>query len=111
MRQCRFHLPAATLLVVGLTVFGTTSGAPPAVAADFPANPTSKTGHTLDFQEEFDGTTLDLGKWPSGSRSRSTLVYPPPGTAHVRGQEQVPRDRFARAPPLRRQRAGPRHRA
>jgi hypothetical protein len=32
-------------------------------AADFPANPITKTGYTLDFQEEFDGTTLDTNKW------------------------------------------------
>lgn len=32
-------------------------------AADYPANPTTKEGYTLDFQEEFNGTTLDTTKW------------------------------------------------
>ncbi|MHA4779766.1 family 16 glycosylhydrolase [Streptomyces sp. MSC1_001] len=34
-----------------------------AQAADFPPNPTTKSGYTLDFQEEFDGTTLNTSKW------------------------------------------------
>ncbi|QKW10906.1 glycoside hydrolase family 16 protein [Streptomyces sp. NA04227] len=34
-----------------------------ASAADFPPNPTGKSGYTLDFQEEFDGTSLDTSKW------------------------------------------------
>lgn len=34
-----------------------------AFAADMPANPVSKTGYTLDFQEEFNGSTLDSSKW------------------------------------------------
>lgn len=32
-------------------------------AEDVPANPVTKEGYTLDFQEEFDGTTLDTDKW------------------------------------------------
>lgn len=32
-------------------------------AQDTPANPVAKEGYTLDFQEEFDGTTLDTTKW------------------------------------------------
>ncbi|MCD9022645.1 glycoside hydrolase family 16 protein [Cohnella silvisoli] len=32
-------------------------------AADFPANPPAKSGYTLDFQEEFDGSALDTSKW------------------------------------------------
>ena len=32
-------------------------------AADYPANPTTKDGYTLDFSDEFDGTTLDTTKW------------------------------------------------
>lgn len=38
-------------------------GAQIASAADFPPNPTTKTGYTLDFQEEFNGSALDSGKW------------------------------------------------
>ncbi|SFB53788.1 Glycosyl hydrolases family 16 [Cohnella sp. OV330] len=34
-----------------------------AAAADFPANPTVKSGYTLDFQEEFNGSTLESAKW------------------------------------------------
>lgn len=36
---------------------------PTASAADFPANSVTKEGYTLDFQEEFNGTTLDTTKW------------------------------------------------
>lgn len=32
-------------------------------AQDTPANPVIKEGYTLDFQEEFDGSTLDITKW------------------------------------------------
>lgn len=34
-----------------------------AFAADFPANPVTKDGYTLDFQEEFNGNALDTSKW------------------------------------------------
>ncbi|MEC0228532.1 family 16 glycosylhydrolase [Paenibacillus alba] len=37
--------------------------APQVFAADFPANPTTKTGYSLDFQEEFNSPTLDTNKW------------------------------------------------
>lgn len=32
-------------------------------AADFPANPVSKSGYSLIFQEEFDSASLDSAKW------------------------------------------------
>ncbi|MGY0234188.1 family 16 glycosylhydrolase [Longispora urticae] len=48
------------LLATALTV-GT--GGYPGYAADFPANPTTKSGYTLDFQEEFDGTSLNTTKF------------------------------------------------
>ena len=32
-------------------------------AANFPANPVNKPGYTIDFQEEFNETTLDTSKW------------------------------------------------
>ena len=32
-------------------------------AADTPANPLEKEGYTLDFADEFDGTSLDSEKW------------------------------------------------
>ncbi|MFC8520182.1 family 16 glycosylhydrolase [Streptomyces sp. NPDC057257] len=35
----------------------------PAHAADTPANPLARSGYTLDFDEEFDGTSLDTSKW------------------------------------------------
>ncbi|WP_051844597.1 glycoside hydrolase family 16 protein [Streptomyces globisporus] len=34
-----------------------------AYAADTPPNPSTKPGYTLDFQEEFNGTSLDTNKW------------------------------------------------
>ncbi|GAA4441779.1 family 16 glycosylhydrolase [Actinokineospora soli] len=52
----------ATFAVVLLATAGTLVPAP-AQAADFPPNPTTKTGYTLDFQEEFSGTSLDTSKW------------------------------------------------
>lgn len=45
-------------IVLGLPLAGTTVN-----AQDTPANPITKEGYTLDFQEEFDGTTLDTSKW------------------------------------------------
>jgi hypothetical protein len=53
----------AGVLTAGLCLLGSATGAQTAQAADFPANPTTKEGYTLDFQEEFDGTTLDTSKW------------------------------------------------
>lgn len=35
----------------------------PAQAADTPPSPLTKTGYTLDFSEEFDGSTLDSSRW------------------------------------------------
>jgi hypothetical protein len=35
----------------------------PALAASFPANPLAKPGYTLDFDEEFNDTSLDTSKW------------------------------------------------
>ncbi|MBP2000197.1 hypothetical protein J2Z69_001216 [Paenibacillus shirakamiensis] len=32
-------------------------------AADVPANPVTKSGYTLDFQDEFNGTSLSSSKW------------------------------------------------
>ncbi|MEV4063036.1 family 16 glycosylhydrolase [Nonomuraea dietziae] len=40
-----------------------THAAPAGATSDFPPNPPSKTGYTLDFQEEFDGTSLNTSKW------------------------------------------------
>jgi len=48
---------------------------------DFPANPSQKKGYVLEFQDEFDGPTLDTGKWfpyylPHwSSRARSSPNY------------------------------------
>lgn len=51
-------------------------------AADMPANPVNKTGYTLDFQEEFNGTSLDQAKWLdyylphwSGNRENAKARY------------------------------------
>ena len=46
-------LSTAAFLFAGIT----------ARAADFPANPATKEGYTLDFQEEFDESSLDTTKW------------------------------------------------
>lgn len=40
-----------------------TTAAPPAVAADTPPSPLTKSGYTLDFSEEFDSPTLDSSRW------------------------------------------------
>jgi hypothetical protein len=45
---------AATVLI---------ASASPAVADDMPPNPVEKPGYTLDFAEEFEGTTLDTDTW------------------------------------------------
>ncbi|MET7760328.1 glycoside hydrolase family 16 protein [Streptomyces sp. NPDC005389] len=56
-----------------------------AFAADTPPNPTTKSGYTLDFQEEFDGGTLDTNKWlpsylphwtstPENAKARYTIA-------------------------------------
>lgn len=37
--------------------------AAPAYAADAPANPPTKSGYTLDWAEEFSGSSLDTSKW------------------------------------------------
>ncbi len=57
-RSCRAMLTVATAALVALALSATS-----ARAADFPANPTTKSGYTLDFQEEFSGSTLDTSKW------------------------------------------------
>ncbi|MFE9040222.1 family 16 glycosylhydrolase [Streptomyces sp. NPDC007818] len=44
--------------LLSLVCLGTT-----AHAADTPPNPTTKSGYTLDFQDEFNGSTLDTTKW------------------------------------------------
>ncbi|XVV12604.1 family 16 glycosylhydrolase [Actinoplanes sp. CA-131856] len=48
----------AALLTVGQAVIPT-----PALAADFPANPATKSGYTLDFDQEFNTSSLDTSKW------------------------------------------------
>lgn len=63
MRHRPLRAALAGVLTAGLCLFGSATGAQTAQAADFPANPTAKEGYTLDFQEEFDGTTLDTSKW------------------------------------------------
>ena len=56
-----------------------------AQAADTPPNSTTRSGYTLDFQEEFEGTTLDTTKWlpsylphwtatPENARARYTIA-------------------------------------
>ncbi|GAA4832183.1 glycoside hydrolase family 16 protein [Kitasatospora terrestris] len=56
-----------------------------AQAADTPPNPTTKSGYTLDFDEEFDGTTLNSAKWldsylphwtstPANAKARYTVA-------------------------------------
>ncbi|GAA2738230.1 family 16 glycosylhydrolase [Actinocorallia aurantiaca] len=50
---------AAPLLAVTLA----TIPAAPAHADDTPPSPLDKPGYTLDFSEEFDGTTLDTDRW------------------------------------------------
>lgn len=63
MRQRPLRAALAGVLTAGLCLLGSATGAQTAQAADFPGNPTTKEGYTLDFQEEFDGTTLDTNKW------------------------------------------------
>ncbi|MEU3497697.1 glycoside hydrolase family 16 protein [Kitasatospora cineracea] len=54
-------------------------------AADTPPNPLAKPGYTLDFDEEFDGSTLDPAKWldsylphwtstPANAKARYTIA-------------------------------------
>lgn len=50
------------MLLMALVVL-VTSQVPSVLAADFPANPLTKAGYYLDFQDEFDGQTLDSTKW------------------------------------------------
>ena len=54
-------------LLAGAAVIATTTAlalaGPAAFAVDTPPNPASKSGYTLDFNEEFSGTTLDMNKW------------------------------------------------
>ncbi|MFJ6521589.1 family 16 glycosylhydrolase [Streptomyces filamentosus] len=57
--RCRRNLIATVLTVVIALVLPATT----AQAADTPPNPTTKTGYTLDFQDEFNGTSLDTSKW------------------------------------------------
>jgi hypothetical protein len=52
---------AAAAFAVAVTAF--TLASPAAFAADTPPNPLVKPGYTLDFSEEFTGTTLDTSKW------------------------------------------------
>lgn len=55
----RTLLSAVALTTVALLAASTA----PALAADAPANPPEKPGYTLDWAEEFNGTTLDTTKW------------------------------------------------
>lgn len=63
MRHRRLRAPLVGVLAAALGALGMLTGAPAASAADFPANPVAKPGYTLDFQEEFNGTSLDTDKW------------------------------------------------
>ncbi|MCX4796767.1 MULTISPECIES: glycoside hydrolase family 16 protein [unclassified Streptomyces] len=63
MRHRRLRIPLIGALTAALGALGALAGAPAATAADFPPNPTAKSGYSLDFQEEFNGTSLDSGKW------------------------------------------------
>ncbi|MEU4744935.1 glycoside hydrolase family 16 protein, partial [Actinosynnema sp. NPDC023658] len=49
-------------LSAGVLILGTCA-ATPAQAADFPPNPDTRSGYTLDFAEEFNGTSLDADRW------------------------------------------------
>ncbi|MFD3533796.1 family 16 glycosylhydrolase [Streptomyces sp. NPDC058664] len=80
--RCRSIVHAAvagTLVATGLLLPAA------AHAADTPPNPATKSGYTLDFQEEFDGTSLDTGKWlpsylphwtstPQNAKARYTIA-------------------------------------
>ncbi|WP_051732143.1 family 16 glycosylhydrolase [Kitasatospora phosalacinea] len=50
-------------LACAITAAAVLLPAPGAQAADTPPNPLAKPGYTLDFDEEFDGSTLDPSKW------------------------------------------------
>ncbi|WP_326739428.1 glycoside hydrolase family 16 protein [Streptomyces sp. NBC_01022] len=63
MRHRRLRTPLLGVLAATLGALGTLAAAPAASAADFPANPTDRPGYTLDFQEEFSGSSLDTDKW------------------------------------------------
>lgn len=51
----------ASVIAVAIAAF--TLSSPAAYAADSPPSPIDKPGYTLDFDEEFNGTTLDTTKW------------------------------------------------
>lgn len=53
--------PLIAVAALAMAFVGTTGA--PALAADTPPSPVDKPGYTLDFQEEFDGSTLDSSKW------------------------------------------------
>ncbi|WP_436497184.1 family 16 glycosylhydrolase [Actinokineospora sp. HUAS TT18] len=57
------RLPLRAAVASGLIAASSLVSAGTAAAADFPPNPTTKSGYTLDFQEEFDGTSLNSAKW------------------------------------------------
>ncbi|WP_433326258.1 family 16 glycosylhydrolase [Spirillospora sp. CA-294931] len=54
---------ALTGLLLSASLLAPIPAAVPASAAEPPPNPPSKDGYTLDFQEEFNGTSLDQSKW------------------------------------------------
>lgn len=63
MRERSRRPVRAGALAAGLCLVAPFIAMQNAVAADMPPNPTTKDGYTLDFQEEFDGTSLDTNKW------------------------------------------------
>lgn len=41
---------------------------------DFPANPLEKTGYILEFNDEFDGPSIDTDKWVLTPAQQSLLL-------------------------------------
>ncbi|MFJ3592106.1 family 16 glycosylhydrolase [Streptomyces sp. NBC_01259] len=63
MRRRPLRTLLTGVLTSALCLMGTALSGQSAHAADFPPGPVSKPGYTMDFQEEFDGTSLDEDKW------------------------------------------------